>query len=211
MFLKPFSNLANISTRELTRKNAQPPGGHLIPETIKTNVLTKKNAPLTCVILRTNVLTKFHKDYLAINVTLRVFTRFYYIHKMKNAPPPVGHEKYPGGHVLTDPNPFSNLSRILLELVKFNENWTICVTMNNAPSVCGHVFQTPVNMFELIQYVIRPNLLTKFHEYWPINVASRVLTSFIKIRTNVASKVFTSKIFTTNDRRRTKGDHKSSP
>ncbi|KAH3810360.1 hypothetical protein DPMN_138752 [Dreissena polymorpha] len=38
----------------------------------------------------------------------------------------------------------------------------------------SHVFQRTVIIFELIQDIIRMNLLTKFHEDWTINVASRV-------------------------------------
>ncbi|KAH3861485.1 hypothetical protein DPMN_024415 [Dreissena polymorpha] len=64
-------------------------------------------------------------------------------------------------------------------------------------------------IFELIQDIIETNLLTKFHEDWTINVASRVLTSHITKNAppmtnlltifhqdwtiNVASRVFTRK------------------
>ncbi|KAH3846434.1 hypothetical protein DPMN_088735 [Dreissena polymorpha] len=40
----------------------------------------------------------------------------------------------------------------------------------------NHVFQANIIIFELIQDIIETNLLTKFHEDWTINVASRVLT-----------------------------------
>ncbi|KAH3771556.1 hypothetical protein DPMN_172880 [Dreissena polymorpha] len=39
-----------------------------------------------------------------------------------------------------------------------------------------HDFQANIIIFELIQDIIETNLLTKFHEDWTINVASRVLT-----------------------------------
>ncbi|KAH3861112.1 hypothetical protein DPMN_024040 [Dreissena polymorpha] len=42
----------------------------------------------------------------------------------------------------------------------------------------GHVFQPTGIIFELVQDIIEMNLLTKFHEDWTINVASRVLTRF---------------------------------
>ncbi|KAH3850778.1 hypothetical protein DPMN_093251 [Dreissena polymorpha] len=91
MSVKPISNLnknGKISTRELTRKTAQPPVGH----PIRTNVLTKfnedynKNMALRGLTRRNehnHVLTNVHDDW-AINVTTRVLTR-------KNAPPPGGH------------------------------------------------------------------------------------------------------------------------
>ncbi|KAH3881136.1 hypothetical protein DPMN_005059 [Dreissena polymorpha] len=93
MFLEPFSNLAKLSTRELTRfyysqikKNAQVPRGHISSENniltkfhkdctinVTSRVLTRKNT-LHQDIIETNVLNKFHED-LTINVASRVFTR----------------------------------------------------------------------------------------------------------------------------------------
>jgi hypothetical protein len=49
---------------------------------------------------------------------------------------------------------------------------------NNAPTPGGHIFQSTAIILELIQDIIGMNLLTKFHEDWTINVASRVLTRF---------------------------------
>ncbi|KAH3754111.1 hypothetical protein DPMN_188772 [Dreissena polymorpha] len=57
------------------RKNALPPGGHLIQD-----------------IIGTNLLTKFHEDR-KINVASRVLTR-------KNAPPPCGHVFQPTSIIL---------------------------------------------------------------------------------------------------------------
>ncbi|KAH3807434.1 hypothetical protein DPMN_135775 [Dreissena polymorpha] len=48
--------------------------------------------------------------------------------------------------------------------------------VKNAPPHGSHVFQANVTIFELIEDIIETNLLTKCHEYWTINVASRVLT-----------------------------------
>ena len=48
----------------------------------------------------------------------------------------------------------------------------------NAQPPGGHVFQPNRIIFELVQDIIGMNLLTKFHEDWTINVASRVLTRF---------------------------------
>ncbi|KAH3861206.1 hypothetical protein DPMN_024133 [Dreissena polymorpha] len=50
--------------------------------------------------------------------------------------------------------------------------------VKNAQPLCSHVFQESITIFELIQYIIETNLLTKFPEDWTINVASRVLTRF---------------------------------
>ncbi|KAH3867864.1 hypothetical protein DPMN_031001 [Dreissena polymorpha] len=73
-------------------------------------------------------------------------------------------------------------------LIKFHGDRTINVASRvltrfyyshirkNAPPLGSHVFQANVTIFELIQDIIETNLLTKFHEDWKINVASRVLT-----------------------------------
>ncbi|KAH3887318.1 hypothetical protein DPMN_011333 [Dreissena polymorpha] len=47
--------------------------------------------------------------------------------------------------------------------------------VKSASTRCNHVFQANMTILELIQH-IETNLLTKFHEDWAINVASRVLT-----------------------------------
>ncbi|KAH3782961.1 hypothetical protein DPMN_160886 [Dreissena polymorpha] len=99
-------------------------------------------------IIGTNLLCKFHEDR-KINVASRVLTRFYYSHIQKNAPPPGGHVFLPTG--------------IIFKL-----------TINVASRVLtSHVFQVNVTIFELIQDIIKTNLLTKFHDDWTINVASR--------------------------------------
>ncbi|KAH3806671.1 hypothetical protein DPMN_134995 [Dreissena polymorpha] len=48
------------------------------------------------------------------------------------------------------------------------------LTRKNAPPPGGHVFQPTGIIFELVQDIIGINHLTKFHEDWTINVASRV-------------------------------------
>ncbi|KAH3733959.1 hypothetical protein DPMN_040398 [Dreissena polymorpha] len=58
-------------------------------------------------------------------------------------------------------------------LIKFHEDRTI---NDKCPALGSHVFQANVTIFELIQDIIETNLLTKVHEHWTINVASRVLT-----------------------------------
>ncbi|KAH3794966.1 hypothetical protein DPMN_148508 [Dreissena polymorpha] len=51
-------------------------------------------------------------------------------------------------------------------------------TRKNAPPPGSHVFQPTGLIFELVQDIIRINLLTKFHEDRTVNGASRVLTRF---------------------------------
>ncbi|KAH3881593.1 hypothetical protein DPMN_005519 [Dreissena polymorpha] len=46
----------------------------------------------------------------------------------------------------------------------------------NAPPPGDHVFPATGTIFELVQDLIGTNLLTKFHDDWTINMASRVLT-----------------------------------
>ncbi|KAH3802997.1 hypothetical protein DPMN_156695, partial [Dreissena polymorpha] len=41
------------------------------------------------------------------------------------------------------------------------------------PPPGGHVFQATRTIFKLVQDIIGTNLLTKFHDDWAINVASR--------------------------------------
>ncbi|KAH3773271.1 hypothetical protein DPMN_174630 [Dreissena polymorpha] len=148
----------NVASRLLTRKNASTPGGHVFKP-------TGINFELVQDINGMNILTKFHEDW-TINVASRV----------KNAPP-LG----------------SNVFQ-----AKFHEDWKINVasrvltrknappprgghTINvasrvkNAPPLGSHVFQANVKIFELIQDIIETNLLTKFHEDWTINVASKEL------------------------------------
>ncbi|KAH3713429.1 hypothetical protein DPMN_073222 [Dreissena polymorpha] len=73
-------------------------------------------------------------------------------------------------------------------LTKFHEDQTINVASRvltrfyyshlrkNTPPLGSHVFQANVTIFELIQDITENNLLTKLHEDWTINVASRELT-----------------------------------
>ncbi|KAH3865858.1 hypothetical protein DPMN_028902 [Dreissena polymorpha] len=129
-----------------------------------------------------NLRTKFHEDR-TVNVASRVLTGFYYSHIRKNAPPLGSH--------------FIQANIIIFELIQdiiktnlltiFHEDWTVNVASRvltrfyyshirkNAPPYGGHVFQANVTIFELIQDIIKTNLLTIFHQDWTINVASRVL------------------------------------
>ncbi|KAH3748541.1 hypothetical protein DPMN_182987 [Dreissena polymorpha] len=149
------------------------PGTGTIPKVVM------KNAN----IIKTNLLTKFHEDR-KINMASRVLTR-------KNAQPP-------GSHVFqTTGINFELVQDIIWMnlLTKFHEDRTVNVASRVltrlyyshirkiAPPLGSHVFQAnqgPANIiiFQLIQdtCIIETNLLTKFHEDWTINEASRVLT-----------------------------------
>ncbi|KAH3848294.1 hypothetical protein DPMN_090653 [Dreissena polymorpha] len=124
-------------------------------------------------IIGTNLVTKFH-DSRTINVASRVLIR-------KNAPPT-------SDHVFKATKTIFQLIQDIIGtilLTKFHEDWTINVASRvltrfyyshirkNAPPLGSHVFQANVTIFELIQDIIGTNLLTKFHEDWTINVASR--------------------------------------
>ncbi|KAH3690123.1 hypothetical protein DPMN_193424 [Dreissena polymorpha] len=65
----------------------------------------------------------------------------------------------------------------------------------NAPPLGSHVFQANVTIFELIQDIIQTNLLTKFHEDWTINVASKTSRPLFH---DDWAKIVTSRVFTRN-------------
>ncbi|KAH3775646.1 hypothetical protein DPMN_177052 [Dreissena polymorpha] len=231
----------NVASRVLTRKNAPPPGGHVLKE-------TKTIFKLIQDIIGTNLLTKFHEDR-KINVASRVLTRFYYRYKEK-CPAPLDHVFQPKGII------YELVQNIFVMnlLTKFHEDWTINVAsgVKSAPPLGSHAFQAKIS--------IGTNLLTKFHKDWKINVASRVLTRknasppdwtinvASRVKTappldrhifqanmtifkliqdiiatnlltkshedwtiNVASRVLTRQMLTPHNARRTEGDQKSSP
>ncbi|KAH3793292.1 hypothetical protein DPMN_146799 [Dreissena polymorpha] len=128
-----------------------------------------------------NLLTKFHENR-KINVASRVLTRFYYSHIRKNAPPPGSHVFQPTGIIFELVQDIIGINL----LTKFHEDRTVNVASRvltrfyyshirqNAPPIGSQFFQANIIIFVLIQYIIETNLLTKFHEDWTINVASRV-------------------------------------
>ncbi|KAH3870694.1 hypothetical protein DPMN_033885 [Dreissena polymorpha] len=58
-----------------------------------------------------------------------------------------------------------------------NVTFKVLTRINSLPP-CGHVFQQTDTIFKHIQYIIKTNVLTKFHDGWAINVTFRVLISF---------------------------------
>ncbi|KAH3841594.1 hypothetical protein DPMN_115064 [Dreissena polymorpha] len=104
-----------------------------------------------------------------------------------------------------------NVASLVFTRFLFSQIW------KPAPPTGGHVFQRTGITFQLYQHIIKPNILTKLHEYWACYVTSRVftrinlLTKFHDDRTrNAASRVITTKCRRT-DGRETKTDPKSLP
>ncbi|KAH3875483.1 hypothetical protein DPMN_038749 [Dreissena polymorpha] len=159
------------SSPEQSGKLPRPPGNHVFQQ---TRTIFKLNS--------------LHENW-AKNVTSRVLTCFHYIHIEKNAPTT-------GGHVFS---PIWTIFELIREINKtnvltnFHDDWAKIATSRvftrkTAPPTGGHVFQLTGTTFELNQHIIKTNiltnfeldrdfigtkLLTKFHEDWTINEASR--------------------------------------
>ncbi|KAH3810765.1 hypothetical protein DPMN_139162 [Dreissena polymorpha] len=129
---------------------------------------------LNSCIKETNVLTKFHENW-AKNVT-----------STKNAPPT-------GGHVFSPIWTIFELVRDINKtnvLTNFHNDWAQIVTSSvftrkTALPTGGHLHEhwalfnvtsTVFTSFKLNRDIIGTNILTKFHEDWTKNVASRVFT-----------------------------------
>ncbi|KAH3733317.1 hypothetical protein DPMN_039743 [Dreissena polymorpha] len=108
---------------------------------------------------------------------LNPFTCFHHIHIEKTGPPP-------GGHVFSPIWTIFELVRDINEtnvLTKFHDDWA---KLNTALPPGDHlhkdwesnVTSTVFTSFELSRGIIGTNVLTKFHEDRTINVASRVFT-----------------------------------
>ncbi|KAH3880624.1 hypothetical protein DPMN_004543, partial [Dreissena polymorpha] len=177
-----------VLTRFYYSKNAPPPGGNVFQP-------TNTFFDLFQYIIGTNLLTKFHEDK-TIHVASRVLTR-------ENAPPPDGHvfqqtrtifeliQDVIGTYVLTKfhenqtinlasmkkmPRPMAAIFLNKLEPFRQRPNRKNLRTKKIAPPPGGHVCQQTGRIVELVQEIIGTNLLTKFHDYRTINMASRVLT-----------------------------------
>ncbi|KAH3880351.1 hypothetical protein DPMN_004265 [Dreissena polymorpha] len=172
--------------------NSPTPGGHVFNNIIETNLLNKFHddrttnvasrvltmfkcpAPWRPYIIGTN-LTKFHDDQ-TINVASRVLTR-------KNAPPPLGAMFF---------NQLEPFFKHVQDIIGTN------LTKENAPPPGDHVFQATITIFKLVQDIFEMNLMTKFHEDWTINVASKTkffnrpepffYTSKISLKPNILTK-----------------------
>ncbi|KAH3709165.1 hypothetical protein DPMN_068627 [Dreissena polymorpha] len=188
------NNKSTNKSKRLTKlKNATPPCGHFHKHwttNVTFSVITRKTGPPPG--------SHFHEDW-TINVTSRVLKR-----KTATTTGDVT------SRVLTRKNWHATWQPYIIRtnvLTKFHEDWTINLTftVKTALPPGGHVFLPTGTIFELVKDFIGTHVLTKktatspgtqFHEDWTINVISKVLTRLM---------------LTLHDRRRTKGDHKSSP
>ncbi|KAH3691144.1 hypothetical protein DPMN_191285 [Dreissena polymorpha] len=200
--------------RYFSTKNATPPCGHFHKHwttNVTFSVITRKTGPPPG--------SHFHEDW-TINVTSRVLKRKtatttggYVFHSTGTIFERVEDflEKHPpGSHVFQPIGTIIDFVQDIIRtnvLTKFHEDWTINLTftVKTALPPGGHVFLPTGTIFELVKDFIGTHVLTKktatspgtqFHEDWTINVISKVLTRLM---------------LTLHDRRRTKGDHKSSP
>ncbi|KAH3810783.1 hypothetical protein DPMN_139181 [Dreissena polymorpha] len=189
-------NLSFLLYKYKEKDPPPPPGGHVF-------LLIQTFFELNLRIQESNVLTKCHEDWTK-NVTSRVFTCFHYIHIEKNALPPGGHVFSP---IWTIFNPVGDINETNV-LTKFHDDWAKIVTSrvftrNTAPHPGSYVFQWTKTIFELNQYIIKTNILTNFVLGRGI-IGTNVLTKFHDDRTiNVASRVFTRQMLTTDARQTT--------
>ncbi|KAH3710329.1 hypothetical protein DPMN_069806, partial [Dreissena polymorpha] len=166
-----------------SRKNAPP---HVFQQTrtifealqdiFKTNVLTKFNEDWTInkkcptygghVFKPTGTIVQTRPRYHWTNLLSKFHDQGSYFFR-KIALPPGGHKNLL--NKFHDDKTINVASRVF---TRFYNNHI----RKNAPRPGGHVFQPTGTIFKLIQDIICTNLLTKFHEDWTINVASRVLT-----------------------------------
>ncbi|KAH3731210.1 hypothetical protein DPMN_057218 [Dreissena polymorpha] len=136
----------NVASRE---KCPAPPRSHVFQPTGIIFELVQD-------IIGMNLLTKFHEDR-TVNVASR-----------KNCPPL-------GSHVFQANIITFKLIQDIIEtnlLTKYHEDWTIFPYKEKCsappppppPPPGGHVFKATKTIFELIQDIIRTNLLTKFND-----------------------------------------------
>ncbi|KAH3890109.1 hypothetical protein DPMN_014180 [Dreissena polymorpha] len=168
----------NAHFKSVNKKNEPPPGGHVFQPTRTFFELGQD-------IIGTNLLTKFHEDR-TINVASRIKIN----------------DLFFAAQDINKTNVLTNIFELVQDIIgtnhltKFHEDLTINVASRvltrqifmthngrktidktkNAPPPGEHVFQPIQTIFELVQDIIRMNLLTKFQDDRTINVASRVLT-----------------------------------
>ncbi|KAH3872351.1 hypothetical protein DPMN_035566 [Dreissena polymorpha] len=150
-------------------------------------------------IIEANLLKMYHED-MTVNVASRVLTR-------KKGPRPGGKKFLLVQYIIST-----------IDMTKFHDDRTLNVifrvsTMQNSPPFCGYVFQQTRNIFEIIQDIIRTNVLNKFYNAAPPGghvfkahgaifelvqymIGKDLLTKFHEDRTiNVASMVFYYRIY----------------
>ncbi|KAH3799468.1 hypothetical protein DPMN_153076 [Dreissena polymorpha] len=151
IILKSFSKFDKISSNELTRKNVPTPGGHVFYDDGTINV--------TCI-----VLTRFNKRHVndkCINPCDHVYQRIGTIFRLI--------QDIIRTNVLTKYHQ-DRTENVAYRVFYYRNKW------ENAQLPGGYAFQLTRTIFDIVQDIIRTNLLTKFHEDRTINVAIRVLT-----------------------------------
>ncbi|KAH3886896.1 hypothetical protein DPMN_010909 [Dreissena polymorpha] len=115
-------------------------------------------------------------------------------------PPPLG------SHVFQRTGTIFELNSLIIGtnlLTKFHEDWTRNVasrvlTRKTALPTGSHVFERTGTTFELYQHIIKTNILTNFELDRDI-IGINLLTEFHEDRTrNVAARVFTNQMWTTD-------------
>ncbi|KAH3889365.1 hypothetical protein DPMN_013419 [Dreissena polymorpha] len=152
----PTDGAKIVTSRVLTRKTAQPTGGHL-HEDWALNV-TSTVLKLDRDIIGTNLLTKFHEDR-TMNVASRVFTDK--CGRTDDGQRPVTKAQLSKQtDRQTDRRTDETETKVL---TTFHENRAKNVTSReNAPPTGGHVFSPIWTIFELVREINKTNVLTNF-------------------------------------------------
>ncbi|KAH3738159.1 hypothetical protein DPMN_044787 [Dreissena polymorpha] len=179
-------------------------------QTVNMSSIVKNAPPLGSHVFQanTNLLTIFHEDW-TINLASRVLTRNKSFFGMTDGcidgRTDILTDEQTDGQFKNYMPPFRGIQKLWRKL-KFTDGRSDfnCAMPpyrghKNVPPNDGHVFKPKGIISELVQDIIGVNLLTKFHEDWTINVASRVLTRFYNshIRKNAPpldSNVFQAKV-----------------
>ncbi|KAH3853130.1 hypothetical protein DPMN_095652 [Dreissena polymorpha] len=175
MFLKLFSNLAKILTRELTRKNGQPPGSNVFKwmgtifelvkywtKNVTSRLLTRNNAapPWGLIIPET-------------------LTRFYYSHIRKKCPATVLTRNKRAKMALCLQTKCGRTNNGQRPILKPHLSNQCSITRKTSPPPWQPCLLTHRNHLQThLRYINsrikETNVLTKLHENWAKNVISRV-------------------------------------
>ncbi|KAH3805876.1 hypothetical protein DPMN_134186 [Dreissena polymorpha] len=150
-------------------KNATPLCGHALDH--KCDFLKTGPPPVSHDFQQTRTIFKlirdmFHEDW-TINVTSRVLKR-------KTATTTGGHFFHSTGTIFELSVNKEKLPRHLAAMSRAERKTAVSPSLFN---MTLDVFQPTGTIFELVQDIIRTNVLTKFHEDWTINLTSTVKTA----------------------------------
>ncbi|KAH3819569.1 hypothetical protein DPMN_121308 [Dreissena polymorpha] len=147
-------------TKSVNKTNAPPPGRHVFNRN-EPFLNLKTPRPRRQYIIGTNLLIMFPDDR-TINMA-----------SGENALPPRGHVFQETGTIFHDHQTINVASRPYHENAPPSGGHPI---RKNSPPSGGNVFQATGTIFELVQYIIGTNLLTRFYDDRTMHVASRVYT-----------------------------------